>query len=71
MLTRLPLEVGEVVTLTAALGDAPHTLTGKVVRIEAVDGHELWRYKAAIAVDAADPALAEVNAALAAQARPS
>ena len=71
LLTRLPLEVGEVVTLTAALGGAPHTLSGKVVRTEAIDDHELWRHKVAIAVDDADPALAEVHAALAAQARPS
>ena len=70
ILTRLSLEVGEVVTLTAALGDAPHALSGKVVRTEPVD-HELWRHKAAIAVDDADPALAEFHAALAAQARPS
>jgi hypothetical protein len=69
ILTRLPLEIGEVVKLTAALGDAQHTLSGKVVRQEDVESHELWRYKAAIAVDDTDPALAAFHAALAGQAK--
>lgn len=66
ILTRAALEIGEVVKLTAALGDAQHALSGTVVRVEPVDDHELWRHKAAIAID--DPALAELHAALTAQA---
>jgi hypothetical protein len=67
ILTRLPLDVGEVIKLTAALGDTQHTLSGKVVRIEGMEIHELWRYKAAIAVDDADPAFKQLHAALAEQ----
>ena len=69
ILTRLPLEIGEAVKLTAALRGARHTLSGKVVRHEDLEPHELWRYKAAIAVDEADPALARFHAALADQSR--
>lgn len=64
LLTRAALEVGEVVKLTVALGDGPGTLSGKVVRVEDLDGHELWRYKAAITVDDGDPVLARLHAAL-------
>ncbi|HEX7842332.1 MAG TPA: PilZ domain-containing protein [Kofleriaceae bacterium] len=70
ILTRLPLEIGEAVKLTAALGDSQHTLSGKVVRQESLPPHELWHYKAAVAVDEADPALARFHAALAEQSRP-
>jgi hypothetical protein len=69
ILTRIPLEVGEEVTLTAALGDAQHMLSGTVVRQEDLEPHELWRYKAALAVDEADPALARFHAALAGHAK--
>jgi hypothetical protein len=64
LLTRAALEIGEVVKLTVSLGDGPGTLSGKVVRIEDLDGHELWRYKAAITVDDGDPVLARLHAAL-------
>ncbi|HEX8109365.1 MAG TPA: PilZ domain-containing protein, partial [Kofleriaceae bacterium] len=43
LLTRAALQVGELVKLTVALGDGPGTLSGKVVRVEDLDGHELWR----------------------------
>lgn len=65
ILTRLPLEVGEVIKLTAALGDAQHSLSGKVVRVEGMEVHELWRYRAAITVDDTDPAFQQLHAALA------
>ncbi len=64
LLTRAALEVGELIKLTVALGDGPGTLSGKVVRVEALEGHELWRYKAAITVDGGDPVLARLHAAL-------
>ena len=64
LLTRATLEVGEVVKLTVSLGDAPGTLSGKVVRVENLEDHELWRYKAAITVDDGDPVLARLHAAL-------
>jgi len=64
LLTRATLEVGEVVKLTVSLGDAPGTLSGKVVRVEDLEDHELWRYKAAITVDDGDPVLARLHAAL-------
>lgn len=69
VLTRATLDVGESVRLTAALGDSHHALSGKVVRIEPLEPHELWRYKVAITVDDSDPALAAFHAALAAQPR--
>jgi hypothetical protein len=68
ILTRATLVVGETVKLTAALGDAPRTLSGKVVRVEPLEPHELWRHKVAIAID--DPALAAFHAALAGAQRP-
>lgn len=68
LLTRAPLAVGEVVKLTAAVGDAQHALSGKVVRVEPLELHELWRYKAGIEVDEDDPANAALHAALAAEA---
>lgn len=64
VLTRAALEVGEVVKLTVSLGDGPGTLAGKVVRVEDLEGHELWRYKAAITVEQGDPVLAQLHAAL-------
>jgi hypothetical protein len=69
ILTRFPLAIGEVIKLTAALGDAQHALSGRVVRQEDLEPHELWRYKVAIAVDDADPALAVFQAALASHAK--
>jgi hypothetical protein len=64
ILTRPALEIGEVIKLTVALGDVQHTLSGKVVRVEALEPHELWRHKVAITVDESDPALAQLHAAL-------
>jgi hypothetical protein len=64
LLIRLPLEIGEVVKLTVAFGDDHDTLSGKVVRIEPLEGHELWRYRAAITVDEGDPVLGRLHAAL-------
>jgi hypothetical protein len=70
LLTRLPLEVGEIVKLTAAVGDEQHSLSGKVVRVEPLEVHELWRHKAAITVDDDDPALPALHAALTEHAKP-
>jgi hypothetical protein len=64
ILTRLDLVVGEVVRLTVALDGAEHTLSGKVVRLEQLESHELWRHKVALVVDGADPALVQLQAAL-------
>jgi hypothetical protein len=64
LLTRAAPEVGETVKLTVALPDGPGTLSGKVVRVEDLDGHELWRHKAALAVDEGDPVFARLHAAL-------
>lgn len=64
ILTRPALEIGDVIKLTVALGEAQHTLSGKVVRVEALEPHELWRYKVAIAVDESDPALPQLHAAI-------
>ncbi|TMQ24562.1 MAG: PilZ domain-containing protein [Deltaproteobacteria bacterium] len=64
LLTRPALQVGELVKLTVALGATQHTLSGKVVRVEAMEPHELWRHKVAIAVDESDPALSQLHAAL-------
>jgi hypothetical protein len=64
LLTRAALEVGEVVKLTVALGNGAGTLAGKVVRVEDLEDHELWRYKAAITVEDGDPVLAQLRAAL-------
>lgn len=70
LLTRLPLEVGEIVKLTAAVGELSHSFSGKVVRVEPLEVHELWRHKAAITVDESDPALPALHAALAEQPKP-
>jgi hypothetical protein len=64
VLTRAELAVGELVKLTVSLASGPGTLSGTVVRVEDLEGHELWRYKAAITVDDGDPVLAELHAAL-------
>jgi PilZ domain-containing protein len=65
LLTRAALAIGERVKLTVSLGDGHGTLSGTVVRVEDLDGHELWRYKAAITVDDGDPVLAQLHATLA------
>lgn len=64
LLTRATLQVGEIVKLTVSLGSGPGTLSGKVVRVEDLDDHELWRYKAAITVGDGDPVLAQLQATL-------
>lgn len=68
VLTRVELTVGEVISLTVTLENAKRTLAGKVVRVERLEPHELWRYKVALTVDSADPVLAQIQAMLAAQA---
>jgi hypothetical protein len=70
ILTRVNLAVGDVVKLTVAMGGSQHALSGKVVRVEAMEAHELWRHKVAIAVDSGDPVLAQLQATLAEQAKP-
>jgi hypothetical protein len=71
ILTRVDLVVGEVIKLTVALGGAQHTLSGKVVRREPLaEPHELWRHKVALALDGADPVLAQLQATLASPAKP-
>lgn len=69
ILTRIQVAIGEVIKLTVALGSAQHTLSGKVVRLEPMEPHELWRYKVALAVDA-DPVLAQLQATLTEPAKP-
>ena len=69
LLTRPAPAIGDVIKLTVALGDAQHTLSGTVVRVEALEPHELWRHKVAITVDESDPALPQLSAALAEQKR--
>jgi hypothetical protein len=69
LLTRPALQIGEVIKLTVALGEAQHALSGTVVRVEALEPHELWRHKVAIAVDESDPALSQLHAALTEQAK--
>ena len=64
VLTRAELAVGELVKLTVSLAGGPGTLSGKVVRVEDLEDHELWRYKAAITVDEGDPVLAQLRATL-------
>lgn len=70
LLTRISLAIGETIKLTVPLAGSQHTLSGKVVRLEALESHDLWRYKAALTVDAADPVIAELQATLASPARP-
>jgi hypothetical protein len=65
ILTRIQVAVGEVIKLTVVLGGSQHALSGKVVRLEPMEPHELWRYKVALAVDGADPVLAQLQATLA------
>jgi len=68
ILTRLDLVLGEPVKLTVALDGSEHTLSGKVVRREDLEPHELWRHKVALVVDGANPVLAQLQATLATQA---
>ena len=68
--SRRELVVGELVNLTCVLDGTEHALSGKVVRVEPVDTHELWRCKAALAVDGQEHALRELQTAVAAQANP-
>jgi hypothetical protein len=70
ILTRVSLGVGDVIKLTVALDGSQHTLSGKVVRVEDMEPHELWRRKVALVVDGADPVLARLQATLAEQAKP-
>jgi hypothetical protein len=70
ILTRIEVAIGEVIKLTVALGGSQHTLSGKVVRVEAMEPHELWRYKVALTVEAADPVLAQLQATLTEPAKP-
>jgi hypothetical protein len=64
--TRMRLEVGTPVKLLVLWKDEQIVLTGNVLREEAVDPHEstLWRSKVAIGIDANDPSLAKIVAAL-------
>jgi len=70
ILTRLELVVGEIIKLTVACDGSQQALSAKVVRLEEVEPHEIWRYKAALTVDSEDPVLAQLQATLAAQAKP-
>ena len=65
ILTRLAVQVGDVVKLRVALDGAERTLSGKVVRVESLEAHELWRQKVALAVEGDDPTLAQLEAKLA------
>jgi hypothetical protein len=70
ILTRVSLAIGEVIKLTVVLDESEQPLSGKVVRQERLEPHELWRYKVAIAVDDADPVLSRLQATLATHAQP-
>lgn len=66
--TRAHLELGRAVKLKVSLGDrGVRELAGRVVREEplSVDDSALWRTKVAIAIDDAEPVLAEIYRALA------
>ena len=65
------LSVGEVIKLTVVLDESQRSLSARVVRQERLEPHELWRYKVALAVDDADPVLAQIQASLAAPAQAS
>jgi len=60
--TRMRLEVGTPVKLLVLWKDERITLSGSVLREQAVDPHEstLWRSKVAIGIDANDPGLAKL-----------
>lgn len=64
--TRMRLPVGTPIKLLVLWKDEQITLSGSVLREEAVDPHEstLWRSKVAIAIDPSDPGLAKIVAAL-------
>jgi hypothetical protein len=62
------LVVGETIKLTVVIDEAQRSLSARVVRQERLEPHELWRYKVALAVDGADPVLAQVQSSLVAQA---
>lgn len=70
ILTRLDLAVGDAVKLTVVQDGSERTLSGKVVRVEELESHELWRRKVALVVDGAAPALAQLQATLTGQAKP-
>jgi len=70
ILTRLDLAVGDAVKLTVTLAGSERTLSGKVVRREELESHELWRHKLALIVDGADPVLAQLQATFTGQAKP-
>ena len=65
------LVVGQVIKLTVVIDDSQRSLSARVVRQERLEPHEMWRYKVALAVDGADPVLAQIQATLAAQAQAS
>ena len=71
ILTRVDLVVGEVIKLTVVLDGAQRALSGKVVRVERCEPHELWRYQAALVVDGADPVILALQAAVARPAKPA
>lgn len=64
--TRLRLDVGAAVKLVVLWREEKLTLSGTVLRAQAVEPSEstLWRSKVAIAIDPNDPGLAKIVAAL-------
>jgi hypothetical protein len=64
--TRLRLEVGAAIKLVVLWREEKLTLSGTVLREQAVEPSEstLWRSKVAIAIDPNDPGLAKIVAAL-------
>lgn len=65
MFTRMRLPVGTPVKLLVLWNDEHVTLTGTVLREEALDPHEstLWRSRVAISIDPKDPGFAKIVAA--------
>jgi hypothetical protein len=62
LLTQLPLAVGEAVKLTVVVDGAQHVLSGAVLRVDDLELSELWHHKIALAVDGAEPVLAQLHA---------
>jgi hypothetical protein len=65
VMTRIQPELGEPVTLTVHLEGSTYALVGKVVRVETMEPHEIWRRKVALTFEGPNPALASLRAAFA------
>lgn len=64
-------ECSGTVKLTVVYNDEKLVLTGRVVRMEAVEDSQLWRNKVAIAIDGDPSAIQKLFSAIAAAEQPS